>query len=101
MADLKRTAHSECMFPSSGSGRGTKNLRKVSLTSKRKLGRIWDLIVSVPDHCLSFYFTWTLGIGHREVIIYPIDSNGDRHGLLTVYCASHNECGTSQYALNT
>ena len=20
------------------------------------LGRIWDLIVSVPDHCLSFYF---------------------------------------------
>ena len=21
-------------------------------------GRIWDLIVSVPDHCLSFYFAW-------------------------------------------
>ena len=20
-------------------------------------GRIWDLILSVPDHCLSFYFT--------------------------------------------
>ena len=20
-------------------------------------GRIWDLIVSVPDHCLCFYFT--------------------------------------------
>ena len=20
-------------------------------------GRIWDMIVSVPDHCLSFYFT--------------------------------------------
>ena len=20
-------------------------------------GRIWDLIVSVPDHCLSFYYT--------------------------------------------
>ena len=19
-------------------------------------GRIWDLIVSIPDHCLSFYF---------------------------------------------
>ena len=19
---------------------------------------MWDLIVSVPDHCLSFYFTW-------------------------------------------
>ena len=23
-------------------------------------GRIWDLIVSVPDHCLSFYFASTL-----------------------------------------
>ena len=23
-------------------------------------GRIWDLIVSVPDHCLSFYFSQTL-----------------------------------------
>ena len=22
-------------------------------------GRMWDLIVSVPDHCLSFYFTCT------------------------------------------
>ena len=20
--------------------------------------RMWDLIVSVPDHCLSFYFTY-------------------------------------------
>ena len=26
-------------------------------------GRIWDLIVSVPDHCLSFYFsTYTVKI---------------------------------------
>ena len=23
-------------------------------------GRIWDLIVSVPDHCLSFYLAWIL-----------------------------------------
>ena len=25
-------------------------------------GRMWDLIVSVPDHCLSFYFlkVWTM-----------------------------------------
>ena len=23
-------------------------------------GRIWDLIVSVPDHCLSFYITSSL-----------------------------------------
>ena len=24
-------------------------------------GRIWDLIVSVPDHCLFFYFELALG----------------------------------------
>ena len=23
-------------------------------------GRMWDLIVSVPDHCLSFYFAITV-----------------------------------------
>ena len=23
-------------------------------------GRIWDLIVSVPDHCLSFYFEYLI-----------------------------------------
>ena len=23
-------------------------------------GRMWDLIVSVPDHCLSFYLRWYL-----------------------------------------
>ena len=26
-------------------------------------GRIWDLIVSVPDHCLSFYFSIGTGGG--------------------------------------
>ena len=25
-------------------------------------GRIWDLIVSVPDHCLSFYFAFLTAI---------------------------------------
>ena len=29
----------------------------------RKTGRIWDLIVSVPDHCLSFYL---------EMIMQPV-----------------------------
>ena len=31
---------------------------------------MWDLIVSVPDHCLSFYFTRTLVARNLEVIIY-------------------------------
>ena len=26
------------------------------------LGLIWDLIVSVPDHCLSFYFEHVLSV---------------------------------------
>ena len=29
-------------------------------------GRMWDLIVSVPDHCLSFYFDTHL---HLNVIV--------------------------------
>ena len=33
-------------------------------------GRIWDLIVSVPDHCLSFYFMET---GFQAV---AVDSKG-------------------------
>ena len=34
VADFKRTAHSDCMFLSSGGGRGTKNLRKISYQAK-------------------------------------------------------------------
>ena len=30
-------------------------------------GRIWDLIVSVPDHCLSFYF----GYSACSYVLYP------------------------------
>ena len=30
-------------------------------------GRIWDLIVSVPDHCLSFYFIRPIG----KWILFP------------------------------
>ena len=30
-------------------------------------GRIWDLIVSVPDHCLSFYFTFI----SRNYVVWP------------------------------
>ena len=29
-------------------------------------GRIWDLIVSVPDHCLSFYFKSIHNTGCRQ-----------------------------------
>ena len=35
-------------------------------------GRMWDLIVSLPDHCLSFYFD-TL----RSLIIANKNTNGD------------------------
>ena len=26
---------------------------------------MWDVIVSVPDHCLSFYFAYTKGKDHK------------------------------------
>ena len=28
---------------------------------------MWDLIVSVPDHCLSFYFLWYERLGQADV----------------------------------
>ena len=33
-------------------------------------GRIWDLIVSVPDHCLSFYFSSILDKIFSEICIF-------------------------------
>ena len=35
-------------------------------------GRIWDLIVSVPDHCLSFYFLSfnIFMMGKVKVVLY-------------------------------
>ena len=34
-------------------------------------GRIWDLIVSVPDHCLSFYFgEWTDEVHNGGIVKY-------------------------------
>ena len=40
-------------------------------------GRIWDLIVSVPDHCLSFYFDPR---GRRGNILVS------EHAFLSVIC---------------
>ena len=37
-------------------------------------GRMWDLIVSVPDHCLSFYF--------------PMLAKNDGHLLSYIYSCS-------------
>ena len=39
--------------------------------------RIWDLIVSVPDHCLSFYFSQPLSIlayaiEAESMVFYPL-----------------------------
>ena len=31
-------------------------------------GKIWDLIVSVPDHCLSFYFSCLMQIHCQSMI---------------------------------
>ena len=36
-------------------------------------GRMWDLIVSVPDHCLSFYFS--------RFTILPVDDRGGLRSL--------------------
>ena len=33
----------------------TRGAQLVSIGIPKHEGRMWDLIVSVPDHCLSFY----------------------------------------------
>ena len=33
---------------------------------------MWDLIVSVLDHCLSFYFTITTGINQQSMLNLPV-----------------------------
>ena len=29
---------------------------------------MWDMIVSVPDHCLSFYFRWSFGHIYGQIL---------------------------------
>ena len=36
-------------------------------------GRMWDLIVSVPDHCLSFYFA----LSFRHSVVLSFCHNSD------------------------
>ena len=46
-------------------------------------GRIWDLIVSVPDHCLSFHFTGTQPPPTASIMAQNIQLFGPREGFLT------------------
>ena len=42
-------------------------------------GRIWDLIVSVPDHCLCFYLLWNLQdqLASLDQILYVSSVGGE------------------------
>ena len=54
-------------------------------------GRMWDLIVSVPDHCLSFYFVLYAGDSLNMLKLYSfwvlvhnvVDENDWFHSLIT------------------
>ena len=39
-------------------------------------GRIWDLIVSVPDHCLSFYFKYRGSNSEKVKIALSLELSG-------------------------
>ena len=60
-----------CFFLHLVEGNG-KKLRKISLSSKTSQGED----------------TWTATIGHRELIICPIDSNGDSLVFDSLFCIS-------------
>ena len=49
-------------------------------------GRIWDLIVSVPDHCLSFYFLWKALENHETK--YVLDQK-HRYNKLYFHIKDH------------
>ena len=43
---------------------------------------MWDLIVSVPDHCLSFYFT------HIILVKYVTNTLVFKQGILSLFSES-------------
>ena len=50
-------------------------------------GRMWDLIVSVPDHCLSFYFekafdTLSWPFIHKVLTFFNFGPSINRHFVL-------------------
>ena len=73
-ANFKWNFHLECMFLSSLSGREWKKTKKKSVyQAKLPKGKIPGLL---------------LYIGHRELIICPIDSNGDSLVFDSLFCIS-------------
>ena len=52
-------------------------------------GRIWDLIVSVPDHCLSFYLAVFISVGlGRSFFVCCLAHRGSTVGFLLLQCSS-------------
>ena len=60
-------------------------------------GRIWDLIVSVPDHCLSFYFGAYCCCNGRlsEKSVAILSQNGLI--LKRVFCKKHRDTEIVKY----
>ena len=58
-------------------------------------GRMWDLIVSVPDHCLSFYFVL------NEIMVYLyflcVELNHGRLRRIEIFFSLRNESDTSAH----
>ena len=63
-------------------------------------GRIWDLIVSVPDHCLSFYFKSTAHLKFANCSMFPLAFvAGSLQGHFTA--AGVVQCGGRKTSLRT
>ena len=67
-------------------------------------GRIWDLIVSVPDHCLSFYFLClSLRLtGHTSISIINTGQEINSTAILDLPLLQVEQMSiTNSYCLNT
>ena len=61
-------------------------------------GRIWDLIVSVPDHCLSFYLGISVNGEKKAVLLYANDVvlSENEHDLQCLLDALNEWCNQNQ-----
>ena len=47
---------------------------------------MWDLIVSVPDHCLSFYFGYLVSAVTVHLLLFLFECHGNKKYVRALAC---------------